>query len=127
VSFGRYALIVSGLVVGSLAVVVRLPSLDASSRGAVALGGIIAGLNSLAAYGLVLWAAPRSTVAFMRAILGGMVGRMALVLGAVVAAMLVLDIPRLPFTVSLLTYFVLLLVFELSVVHRRTSRAAVAR
>src|SRR5262249_59611571 len=104
-----------------------LPSLDGPAREAAALGALLAGLNSLAAYGLALWASPRSTVAFMRAVLGGMIVRLALVLGAVVAAVLVFDFPRVPLAVSLLATFAVLLVFALSVLHRTTGRAVAAR
>jgi hypothetical protein len=127
VSFSRYAVIVSGVVVASLALVWWLPSLDAPTRQAATMGGILAGGNSLAAYGLALWAGSRSTAVFMRAVLGGMVGRMAVMLGAVVAAVLVFDLPRVALAVSLLAYFVLFLAFELSVLHRSPDKTAVAR
>jgi hypothetical protein len=79
------------------------------------------------AYGLVIWSSGRSTGAFMRAILGGMVGRMAVLLAAVVAAVLWLELPKLPLALSLLAYFVVFLVLELSVVHRRTTPHPEAR
>ena len=52
---------------------------------------------------------------------------MVLMLAAVVAAVLVLGLPAVPLAVSLLAYFVVFLVFELTVLHRRTSRPAAAR
>jgi hypothetical protein len=126
VSFSRYAVIVSVVVVASLAFVWWL-FLDGPTRQAATVGGILAGGNSLVAYGLARWAGPRSTAVFMRAVLGGMVGRLAVMLGAVVAAVLVFDLPRVALAVSLLAYFVLFLAFELSVLHRGTSKPAVAR
>jgi hypothetical protein len=42
----------------------------------------------------------------------------------VVAASLPLGLPRLPVAFSLLAYFVVFLVFELTVLHRRTSSPA---
>jgi putative effector of murein hydrolase LrgA (UPF0299 family) len=52
-----------------------------------------------------------------------MVGRMALMLGAVVAGVLLLGLPKLPLAASLLSYFVLFLVMELAILHRRTTPA----
>lgn len=119
-SLGRFALIVAAAVLGSLGLVLPALPLDASARWAALLGAALAGLNALAAYALVVWASGRSNVAFFRAVLGGMLGRMAFLLLAVLLAVLVLGVPRLPLVISLLAYFVLLLAFELAVVHRRT-------
>jgi hypothetical protein len=96
---------------------------DAPTRWAVAFGGALAVANTLAAHALVLWSSRRSTNAFLGAVLGGMVGRMGLMLAAVVAGVLLLGLPKLPLAVSLLSYFVLFLVMELSILHRRTSAA----
>ena len=49
---------------------------------------------------------------------------MGLMLAAVVAGVLLLGLPKLPLAVSLLSYFVLFLVMELTILHRRTSAAA---
>jgi hypothetical protein len=100
---------------------------DAPTRWAVAFGGTLAVVNTLAAHGLVLWSSRRSTNAFLGAVLGGMVGRMGLMLVAVVAGVLLLGLPKLPLVVSLLSYFVLFLVMELSILHRRTSAAPAGR
>jgi len=102
---------------------VALRRADPPTRWAVALGGALAVANTLAAHGLVLWSSRRSTNAFLGAVLGGMVGRMGLMLAAVVAGVLLLGLPKLPLAVSLLSYFVLFLVMELSILHRRTSPA----
>jgi hypothetical protein len=56
-----------------------------------------------------------------------MVGRMALMLAAVVMGVLVFDLPKVPFAISLLAFFVLFLVLELTILHRRTSGLAGAR
>jgi len=100
---------------------------DAPTRWAAAFGGTLALVNTLAAHGLVLWSSRRSTNAFLGAVLGGMVGRMGLMLVAVVAGVLLLGLPKLPLVVSLLSYFVLFLVMELSILHRRTSAAPAGR
>lgn len=89
-----------------------------------AFGASLAGLNTIVAYGLVLWSHSRSTKAFMGAVLGGMLGRMAFLLGAVVAGVGVLDLERIPLVAALLGYFVLFLVVELAVLHRPTTSEA---
>ena len=106
---------------------VALRRADAPTRWAVAFGAALAVANTLAAHGLVLWSSRRSTNAFLGAVLGGMVGRMGLMLVAVVAGVLLLGLPKLPLAVSLLSYFVLFLVMELSILHRRTSAAPAGR
>jgi len=49
---------------------------------------------------------------------------MAVMLAAVVAGVFVLSLPKVPLAVSLLSYFVLFLIMELSILHRRTSSVA---
>jgi branched-subunit amino acid ABC-type transport system permease component len=125
VSFGRYAALVVGVVTVSLGGL--WPMLAAGNRRAALAGALLAAVNTLGAYALVLWASGRSTSAFMGAVLGGMVGRMGLMLAAVVAAVLFLGLPKVPLAVSLLGYFVVFLVFELTVLQRRTSGAEARR
>ena len=125
----RYTIVVLGIaaLTFALAWAVALRRADAPTRWAVAFGGALAVANTLAAHGLVLWSARRSTNAFLGAVLGGMVGRMGLMLAAVVAGVLLLGLPKLPLAVSLLSYFVLFLIMELSILHRRTSAAPAER
>lgn len=119
-SFGKYGLVVAAILLASLPVLLAaLGSADPGARPAALLGAALAALNTLAAYGLVLWSAGRSTTAFMRAILGGMVGRMGVLLAAVVGAVLALGLPKVPLALSLLGYFVVFLVLELAVLQRR--------
>jgi hypothetical protein len=128
VSLAKYAVVVLAVVAGSLGLVWSLGGRSLGPRAfeAVVAGAGLAAVNSLAAYGLVRWSAGRSTRAFMGAVLGGMVGRMGLMLGAVVAAVLVLGLPRVPLAVSLLAHFVAFLAFELTILQRRTSSPAEA-
>ena len=100
-----------------------LRRVDSPVRWAVAFGAGLAVVNTVAAHALVLWSSRRSTNAFLGAVLGGMVGRMALMLAAVVGGVLLLGLPKLPLAASLLSYFVLFLFMELSILHRRTSTA----
>ena len=123
-SLGRYALIVAAMLGASLGALVLLfgARMDPDTRNAALVGALLAGANTLLAYFLVVWSQPRSTNTFLAAVLGGMVGRMGLLLAAVVAAVLVLGLPKVPLAISLLSYFVVFLAFELTLLHRRTSR-----
>ena len=125
-SVGRYAGLVGAMVAVTLAGLIlglggRLASGDVR---ALLVGSGLAAANSIAAYWLVVWSSGRSNVWFFRAILGGMLARMTVMLAAVVAGILFLGLPRLPLVFSLLAYFVALLVFELAVVSRRLSQPA---
>ena len=60
----------------------------------------------------------------MGAVLGGMLGRHGVPARGRGPGVLVLGLPRLPLVVSLLAYFTLFLVMELTVRHRYTRRAA---
>jgi len=125
VSVARYASIVLLAVVATMVALLAALRDHLGSSGVAALltGAVIAALNSVAAYGLVAWSAGRSTTSFFRAILGGMLARMAFMLAAVVVGILALGLPRVPLVFSLLGYFVALLAFEVTVVSRRVARA----
>jgi len=127
VSLGKYVLLV--LVVVATLVAAGWPALPPESgvRWAVVGGAALAALNTILAYFLVVWSASRSTGVFMKAVLGGMVVRMGLMLAAVVAGVLVFDLPKVPLAISLLAFFVLFLIMELTILHRRTSAPARAR
>jgi hypothetical protein len=127
---GRYSILVLGVVLATLGLAwpLALHRLDAPARWAVAFGVVIAVLNTTAAHALLRWSAGRSASVFLQAVLGGMLGRMALMLGAVLAGVLLLGLPRLPLAFSLLAYFVLFLCLELAMLQRLpTTAAGVAR
>ena len=126
-SLGKYAFLVLAVVATLLAAVWPLLPADPAGRSAVLTGGALAAVNTIVAYFLVLWSAGRSTSVFLGVVLGGMVGRMALMLAAVAAGVLVFDLPKVPFTISLLAFFVLFLVLELTILHRRTGASAGVR
>ena len=126
-SLGKYAFLVLAVVATLLAAVWPLLRSDPAGRPAVLAGGALAALNTILAHFLVLWSAGRSTNVFLGAVLGGMVGRMALMLAAVAAGILVFGLPKVPFTLSLLAFFVLFLVLELTILHRRTGASAGVR
>ena len=66
---------------------------------------MLAILNTLVAHALVSGRSAVRPRSFFGAVLGGMVGRMAVMLAAVIAGVLLLGLPRLPLVVSLLAYF----------------------
>jgi hypothetical protein len=115
----RYALMALAITGGSLALAWPLMarSMEPAGRKAALFGAGLAFANTVAAYALVRWSARRSVHTFMGAVLGGMVGRMGVMLAAVVALVLLLGLPEVPLAVSLLTYFVIFLVIELRVLH----------
>jgi hypothetical protein len=119
-TLSRYALLVVAVVLGSLAVAwpLVLRGLRPEGRRAIVLGAVLAVANTVAAYALVRWSETRSATSFVAAVLGGMVGRMGLMLGAVLAGVLLLDLPQVPLIVSLLSYFTLFLVVELRLASR---------
>jgi hypothetical protein len=125
-TLGKYTTIVLGVVAAAYAVAVPLVlrGLGAPARAAVAYGTALAVLNTLAAHGLVVWSEGRSVQAFLRAVLGGMLGRLVLMLAAVVAGVLVLGLPKVPLALALLSFFVVFLVMELSILHKRTGSTA---
>ncbi len=118
-SFGRYAQVVTAVAAVSLALLWPLADrLGAGGWAAAAWGAALAVLNTLAAYRLVLWSQGRPTVPFFRAILGGTLVRMTLLLLAVAAGLRAAALPALPFVVSLLGHFAAFLALETAVVSR---------
>ena len=126
-SLSRYAILVLFTGAATLALVGVVTPADTALRAAILFGALLATVNTLASHALVAWSEGRSTQAFFGAVLGGMVGRMALMLAAVVVGVLALDLPRLPLVVSLLSYFSLFLVMELTVQHRHARRPVATR
>jgi len=119
VSFGRYAQVVTAVAGVSLASLWLLAGrLGAGGWAAAAWGAALAVLNTLAAYRLVLWSQGQPTVAFFRAILGGTLVRMTLLLLAVAVGLRAAALPALPFVVSLLGHFAAFLALESAVVSR---------
>lgn len=119
-SLGRYTLVVLAFVTVSLGVVAAFrEALGPAGLLATGVGAGLAAANTLAAYGLLVWSARRSAHVFMGSLLGGMLGRMALMLVAVSVAILYFGLPQVPLVFSLLAYFVGFLVLELCVVQRR--------
>ena len=121
-TLARYTAVVLGAVGASLCAF--WPFLPAESRLAVLSGALLAAANTVCAYFLALWSAGRSNNTFFTAVLGGMLGRMTVLLGAVLVGVLVVGLPKLALTFSLLAYFVAFLVLELAVISRRPTGAS---
>jgi hypothetical protein len=117
VTLARYAALVIGMVAAALCL--AWPVLSAEQRPAVLVGAVLAAVNTVCAYALAQWSDGRSTSAFFTAVLGGMVARMFVLLGAVLVGVLLVGLSRVPFTVSLLSFFVVFLVLELAVLSHR--------
>jgi hypothetical protein len=122
----RYVGLTSGLVAATLTPVVLLAPLNGAERHAVVVGAGMAGLNTIAAFAIALRSLSCSPRAFLGAILGGMLGRMALLLGGVVAAVSAFGLPAGALAAALLIYFGAFLALELAFVHRATRGARVA-
>jgi len=119
VSFARYAQVIVAVAGVSLALLWPIAGrLGAGGWAAAAAGAALAVLNALAAYRLVLWSRNKPTVPFFRAILGGMLVRMALLLLAVAVTLRSATLPAVPFVISLLGHFVAFLALETAVVSR---------
>jgi hypothetical protein len=119
-SVTRYASIVIPSVAATLVLALMAlgSRLGPGDSPAAILGAGLAAANSVAAYYLLRWSAGRSHVAFFRAVLGGMLGRMLFLLAAVAGAITGLGLPAAALVTSLVGYFALLLVFELAVAGR---------
>jgi len=123
----RYSILVLAVAATSLALLVLSVAREPALRDAVAFGAAVATLNTLLAHALVGFAERRPNKVFMGAVLGGMLGRMLLMLAAVVVGVLALGLARVPLVASLLGYFTLFLVLELTVQHRHFSGAVASR
>jgi hypothetical protein len=128
VSLIRYSVLVLGIVLATFALAwaAALGRADGPTRWAAAFGAAVAIANTIAAHALVRWSYRRSTNAFLGAVLGGMVGRMGLMLAAVVAGVVWLGLPKLPLVGSLLPYFVLFLVVEITILNRQAGAGVAA-
>jgi hypothetical protein len=98
---------------------IGLRRLEAIERAAAAYGAGLALLNAIAAYALVRWSQRRSAKALVKAVLGGTLVRMALLLVAVVVGIQGLGLPVAPLVAALLALFVVFLALEIAVVQRQ--------
>lgn len=123
----RYATLVTGAVAIPLPVLAFLWSDDPHALRSAGFGGSVAALNALGAYSTLMWAQRRRTNVFLGAVVASMLGRMAMVLAAVVVGLGSLDLRRVPMVVALLGYFVLFLLLEIKTLPRTVNPSAPAR
>lgn len=123
----RYSILVLAVAGATLPVAALVVPAGTPVLTAVAFGAALATLNTLAAHALVTWTERRSTKLFLGVVLGGMVGRMALMLAAVLVGVVGLGLPELPLVFSLLGYFLLFLGLELTLQHRGAGRPVETR
>jgi hypothetical protein len=123
VTLRKHTLVVLAVVASSQAVVALAGWLDRPGRAAAAYGAAVAAVNAILSHTLMVLSEGRSTRAFLKLVLGGMAGRLALVIAAVLLGILALGLPRLPLLVSLLGHFVAFLVLEMVVLHGASSAA----
>jgi hypothetical protein len=90
---------------------------------AMLFGASLAILNTIAAYGIVLWSERQAQHVLLPAVLGGMAARLVVLLSATLAGILLLDLPRLPLAISLLSYFMVFLIFEVVQLHKPAVRS----
>jgi len=107
VSLARYALVVASILVASLTILglALRGRLEGPAQGAVLFGAALAAVNTLSAHALLCWSRGRPLRSFMIAVLGGMAGRMVVVLGFLMIAMMAWGLPTLPLIASLMGYF----------------------
>jgi hypothetical protein len=127
VTLGRQTLVVLAVAASSQAAVALTGWLDRPGRMAAAFGAAVAAANAIASHALMVLSEGRSTRAFLKLVLGGMAGRLVLVITAVLLGILVLGLPRLPLLVSLLAHFVVYLAVEMVLVHGASGARAEAR
>lgn len=126
-SFTRFAAIVAGTLVVTLSLALSLLVQRGPAALATLVGALLAALNAFAAYALVRYSRDRSTLVFMRAVLGGMTLRMGVMLLAIVVALRLFQLEQVPLIFSLLTHFALFLALELFAVHSSSTRLEAAR
>ena len=126
-TLGRQTLVVLAVAASSQAAVALTGWLDGSGRAAAAFGAAVAAANAIASHALMVLSEGRSTRAFLKLVLGGMAGRLFLVIAAVLLGILAFGLPRLPVLVSLLAHFVVFLVLEMVLLHGTSGARAEAR
>ena len=128
-SLRRYAACVAGILAVSVLAGVLLLRGPLSPRGGVAalFGAVVAAANALLAHAVLRWSEQRSNGDFVRLLLAGMAGRMALVLAMVAVGIAALNLPSLPLLLSLMIHFGLFLAAEMMALHALQHPSSVAR
>jgi hypothetical protein len=86
---------------------------------AVVAGALLSTINVLLGFLAIEYSFEKSYTAFMKAVLGGMVARMMIMLGAMVALILLFHVDAVALTVSMLGFYLIYLVMEVQYVQKK--------
>jgi hypothetical protein len=86
---------------------------------AVVAGALLSTINVLLGFLAIEYSFEKSYTAFMKAVLGGMVARMTIMLGAMVALILLFHVDAVALTVSMLGFYLIYLVMEVQYVQKK--------
>lgn len=109
------------LVLGGSGVVLAYPfwrMFPPDIAAAVVVGALMATVNVLLGYAAISYAQGKSYTTFLKAVLGGMGVRLALLLGTLVVLIRIVGMHAVALTVSLLGFYVIFLILELLFIQR---------
>jgi hypothetical protein len=86
---------------------------------AVVAGALLSTINVLLGFLAIEYSFEKSYTTFMKAVLGGMVARMTIMLGAMVALILLFHVDAVALTVSMLGFYLIYLVMEVQYVQKK--------
>jgi hypothetical protein len=110
------------LLVGALLAV--YPLIRIGSEGvvlAVCVGALLSTVNVLAGFLTIEYSFDKSYTVFLKAVLGGMGVRMVVMLGLMLLMILVARLEAVPFTISLLGFYVVYLVLEILYLQKKVT------
>ena len=88
---------------------------------AISAGAALSTANAVLGFLAIEYAFGKSSMTFLKIVLGGMGVRMVMMLGIMLALILVLGVPAVPLTVSVLVFYVVYLVFEILFLQKKVS------
>jgi hypothetical protein len=112
------------LALGIVALIAAYPLLKFGSREVViaaAAGALLSTINVLLGYAAIEYAHDKSDTTFMKAVLGGMAVRMALMLGTLLICIKLIGLHAVALTVSLLILYVIYLVLEVLFIQNKVA------
>ena len=90
-------------------------------------GMAVAGLSGVAAWFLLRWSADKTMTDFLKAVLGGMAGRLVFVGIASFLVVKLTPVSRVAYAVGLMAVYLVFLLVEIAVILRRAQREKEAR
>ena len=88
---------------------------------AAAVGALLSTVNVLAGYLTIEYSFEKSYTTFLKTVLGGMGVRMALMLGALLISIKVIELNAAALTVSLLSFYVIFLAMEIFFLQKKAT------